>query len=190
MVQEDLLMKKQPDFIDNIDGNTLASALKEFLKSETEDNYLINENTLDIFEARIATAYFSPGGFSRIAGLIKKIPKVKLLLGSDPYKGNEKWQRKLGESEASFLSRKLNDEGNNIIANANESKSELVLRLMSASLIELRGVEALQMMNCGGKTLWGDYVMDIINENEEVDEFKKEIEQQKKNKCYSGQNKP
>ena len=61
-------MKKQPDFIDNIDGNTLASALKEFLKSETEDNYLINENTLDIFEARIATAYFSPGGFSRIAG--------------------------------------------------------------------------------------------------------------------------
>ena len=38
MVQEDLLMKKQPDFIDNIDGNTLASALKEFLKSETEDN--------------------------------------------------------------------------------------------------------------------------------------------------------
>ena len=102
-------MKKQPDFIDNIDGNTLASALKEFLKSETEDNYLINENTLDIFEARIATAYFSPGGFSRIAGLIKKIPKVKLLLGSDPYKGNEKWQRKLGESEASFLSRKLNE---------------------------------------------------------------------------------
>eukprot|EP00943_MAST-04B_sp_MAST-4B-sp1_P006442 g6442.t1 len=79
-----------------------------------------------------------------------------------------------------LLSRKLNDEGNNIIANANESKSELVLRLMSASLIELRGVEALQMMNCGGKTLWGDYVMDIINENEEVDEFKKEIEQQKK----------
>ena len=43
----------------------------------------------------------------------------------------------------------------NSIANVNESKPDLVLRLMSTSLIELRGIEALEAMNCGGRELWG-----------------------------------
>jgi hypothetical protein len=47
-----------------------------------------------------------------------------------------------------LLSRSLASQ-NDPMANLNESKADLIVRLMSASLIELRGTEALDMMNCG-----------------------------------------
>ena len=62
---------------------------------------------------------------------------------------------------------KLLQESGNSIANANESKPDLVLRLMSASLIELRGIEALEAMNCGGKELWGE---DMLKRKQELSE--------------------
>ena len=38
------------------------------------------EPSTQVDEARIATAYFSPSGFGRIAPAIKDIPSIRLLL--------------------------------------------------------------------------------------------------------------
>ena len=82
-------MQNKPDFIDNLDGNSMAKALKEVLEnlsSKPVSNIDI-ENKID--EVRIATAYFSPEGFSRISSMIKNIPSIKLMLGSDPIADND-----------------------------------------------------------------------------------------------------
>ena len=102
-------MKNNPDFIDNLDGNSMANALKEVLEnlsSKPVSNIDI-ENKID--EVRIATAYFSPEGFSRISSMIKNIPSIKLMLGSDPIADNERWQKKLNESEKKFFKRKFKE---------------------------------------------------------------------------------
>ena len=73
-------MKNNPDFIDNLDGNSMANALKEVLEnlsSKPVSNIDI-ENKID--EVRIATAYFSPEEFSSISSMIKNIPSIKLML--------------------------------------------------------------------------------------------------------------
>ena len=100
-------MKNQPDFIDNIDGNSLSSALREILNTEKNETSVISEISDSVNEARIATAYFSPEGFSRIAAAIKNIPSIKLMLGSDPIADHERWQRNIDESEQRFLGRKF-----------------------------------------------------------------------------------
>ena len=79
-------MTERPNFIDNIEGNTLSKALKNLLDGdETQLNFLSFKK---IDQARIATAYFSPVGFSSIAKSISPIPSIKLLLGSDPIADN------------------------------------------------------------------------------------------------------
>ena len=100
-------MNNQPDFIDNIDGNSLSRALKEILEAEKNETSVISGISNSIDEARIATAYFSPEGFSRIAAAIKNISSIKLMLGSDPIADHERWQRNIDESEQRFLSRKF-----------------------------------------------------------------------------------
>ena len=57
-------MKNNPDFIDNLNGNSMANALKAVLENLSGNSiYKIDiENKID--EIRIATAYFSPEGFS------------------------------------------------------------------------------------------------------------------------------
>ena len=83
------MKNNNPDFIDNINGNTLQNAIKEILSSTGENEIAQLNNG----ELRIATAYFSPSGFSRISSLIKNIGSIRLLLGSDPLGENEKWQK-------------------------------------------------------------------------------------------------
>ena len=85
------MKNNNPDFIDNINGNTLQNAIKEILSSTGENEIAQLNNG----ELRIAKAYFSPSGFSRISSLIKNIGSIRLLLGSDPLGENEKWQKKL-----------------------------------------------------------------------------------------------
>ena len=100
-------MTEKPDFIDNIEGNTLSKALKNLLNGD--ENQLDSFQIINIEQARIATAYFSPSGFSNIAKAISHIPSVKLLLGSDPIADNARWQKKLEESESFFFERKLKE---------------------------------------------------------------------------------
>ena len=93
-------MSDKPNFIDNIDGNTLTRALRKLIKQNQESINSLSEN--DFHEVRIATAYFSPSGFSNISKVLSDISSVKLLLGSDPIADNARWQRKLDESEDTF----------------------------------------------------------------------------------------
>ncbi|MDA0320387.1 MAG: helicase-related protein [Proteobacteria bacterium] len=102
-------MTNKPDFIDNRDGNTLSTALRQLLGAGSQEATIVTDPTARVDEARIATAYFSPEGFSRIAPAITPIPSIKLLLGTEPIANNLRWQRKLDESEQRFLDRKLQE---------------------------------------------------------------------------------
>ena len=77
-------MENKPDFIDNLDGNSMTNALRKVLENISVEGVSINKINDQIDEIRIATAYFSPEGFSRISSMIKNIPSIKLMLGSDP----------------------------------------------------------------------------------------------------------
>ena len=102
-------MTDRPDLIDNLDGNTLTAALRLLLGKKAGDATIVSETSSQAEEARIATAYFSPEGFARIAAVIAPIPSIKLLLGSDPIADNIRWQRKLDETEQRFNTRKLRE---------------------------------------------------------------------------------
>ena len=102
-------MENKPDFIDNLDGNSMTKALKKVLENKLKDGVSFNKINDQVDEIRIATAYFSPEGFSRISSMIKDIPSIKLMLGSDPIADNERWQKKLNESENRFFKRKFQD---------------------------------------------------------------------------------
>ena len=107
-------MKNNPDFIDNLNGNSMANALKAVLEN-LSSNPISNidiENKID--EIRIATAYFSPEGFSRISSMIKDIPSIKLMLGSDPIADSERWEKKLNESENNEENIKKSNEAKDI----------------------------------------------------------------------------
>jgi hypothetical protein len=60
-------MSDKPYFIDNLDGNTMATALRQLLSANTDEATVVAEPSAQVDEARIATAYFSPSGFGRIA---------------------------------------------------------------------------------------------------------------------------
>ena len=62
-------MESKPDFIDNLDGNSMAKALRTVLENISEEGESINKINDQVDEIRIATAYFSPEGFSRISSL-------------------------------------------------------------------------------------------------------------------------
>ena len=67
------MIKNNIDFIDNLDGNTLTAALRLLLGANSDDSAILVEETVQVDEARIATAYFSPEGFARIATAIAPV---------------------------------------------------------------------------------------------------------------------
>ena len=103
------MVKNNIDLIDNLDGNTLTAALRLLLGANSDNSVVLAEEAVQIDEARIATAYFSPAGFGRISTAIAHIRSIKLLLGSDPIADNVRWQRKLDETEGRFTTRKLRE---------------------------------------------------------------------------------
>lgn len=74
-------MNREPVFVDNRNGNTLAGALVNTLKEHDSGQEYPG---LPIEELRIATAFFSPAGFFHIADHLDGISDVRLLLGADP----------------------------------------------------------------------------------------------------------
>lgn len=102
-------MTEKPDFIDNLDGNTMVKALRQLLVADGGGAAVVVAPSTPVDEARIATAYFSPDGFARIATFIQDIPSIRLMLGSDPIADNIRWQRKLDEPESRFVARKLRE---------------------------------------------------------------------------------
>lgn len=97
-------MSVPPEFIDNLDGNTLADALRVLLGDHDEE-------TADDAPAsvRIATAYFNPGGFAQIADHLSPVPTVRLLLGADPASGPKAGRRNLNETATDFEARRVRD---------------------------------------------------------------------------------
>lgn len=90
-----LEMNKEPVFIDNRDGNTLAQALVKTLKeSDQEQEHQVSPPD----ELCIATAFFSPAGFFHIADHLASISDVRLLLGADPSSLPIPDQKRLDES--------------------------------------------------------------------------------------------
>ena len=112
-------MSNKPDFIDNLDGNTMASALRELLGAGSDDIAIVTQEAM-VDEARIATAYFSPSGFGRIAQAIKNISSIRLMLGTDPISDIELWQKQVGQTESRFIAQKLRE---------NLEKQEVSLRI-------------------------------------------------------------
>jgi hypothetical protein len=95
----------KPDFIDNRNGNTLAQALGEALGAAAAGG--LGEPADPPDEVRIATAYFSPTGFARIADHLEPVPSVQLLLGADLAAGAPDERRRLDETEAMFERRRM-----------------------------------------------------------------------------------
>ncbi|MBX3214349.1 MAG: hypothetical protein KF850_20105 [Labilithrix sp.] len=67
----------KPEFVDNLDGNTLAAALRAYLD---ELHAKLKEPTT----LRIASGYFNPEGFATIADRLARLKEVRLLLGAEP----------------------------------------------------------------------------------------------------------
>ena len=95
----------KPDFIDNLNGNTMASALKDVLGVDAK--CVDGSPGAPPDEVRIATAYFSLSGFGRIADHLESIPTVRLLLGTDMNMGAYGARLRLGESQDEFEKRRL-----------------------------------------------------------------------------------
>ena len=99
----------KPNFIDNLNGNTMVAAIRRVLGAES-DAAVVAEPTAKVEMARIATAYFSPGGFARIATAITAVPSVRLLLGTSPIRGDTaRWKKPLGVSKERFTQDKLRE---------------------------------------------------------------------------------
>ncbi|MYI07438.1 MAG: helicase, partial [Gemmatimonadetes bacterium] len=92
-----------PEFVDNLDGNTLERALREHL-----DHLL---GTLrDPPSVSIATGYFNPGGFGRLFDVLRQAAEVRLLLGAEPVPAARLPERRLGEPRGERYEKKLADE--------------------------------------------------------------------------------
>ena len=97
---------KKPDLIDNRNGNTLAHALGNALSGGTVGGDL-SELTNSPDEVRIATGFFSPTGFARVADFLQPIPMVQLMIGVDLAAGRPEQSRRLDETETMFEKRRM-----------------------------------------------------------------------------------
>lgn len=66
-----------PEFVDNQNGNTLAAALDTRLRH-------LGATLKQPVDVAIATGYFNPEGFGRVADALRLAGKVRLLLGAEP----------------------------------------------------------------------------------------------------------
>ena len=98
-------MTREPAFIDNREGNTLARALGEVLGVAAGPE--TDETSEPPGQVRIATAFFSPTGFAHIADRLAPVPEVRLLLGADLAAGVPIDRKRLDETRARFERRRI-----------------------------------------------------------------------------------
>jgi hypothetical protein len=72
-----------PEFIDNLDGNTLVAALARVLTGISVDGGL-SEAASKPGRLDIASAFFSPSGFASIADSLKEVERIRLIIGAEP----------------------------------------------------------------------------------------------------------
>ena len=74
-----------PEFIDNRDGNTLAAAIGDILENGIlKENGALGERGSVPGQLDIATAYFSPAGFTAISAKLGGLEKLRLIIGAEP----------------------------------------------------------------------------------------------------------
>lgn len=135
---------RKPEFVDNRDGNTLVEALRQHL--DDLDYALV----LPV-ELSIATGYFNPGGFALIAKQLERLPKVRLLLGAEPYVPPRTVKCKPGEQAvdawwASQLKRALKDNEEGILGDrdlipflpSEEKNIQRLLEWLDTDRVEVR----------------------------------------------------
>ncbi|MGE0502050.1 MAG: SNF2-related protein, partial [Rhizobiaceae bacterium] len=99
-----------PEFIDNLDGNTLAAAIERVLKSGVvERDGSLGEPPIPPGRLDIASAFFSPAGFGEIAAALNGIEKVRLMIGAEPLSEAMPPRRPLEESPLQFERRLLRE---------------------------------------------------------------------------------
>ncbi len=80
-------MPDRPQFIDNRSGNTLSSAITEYL--EDLSGHLADDPDLDI-----VTGYFNPRGYFSVDDGLEEVGHVRILLGAEPaQEGIERWRQ-------------------------------------------------------------------------------------------------
>ena len=98
-------MTDRPEFIDNQNGNTLAQAIRAMLGTSTGG--VATEAPDPASVVRIATAFFSPDGFAKIADHLRPISSVRLLLGAELAGKPQNNRKRLGESNEHFERRRM-----------------------------------------------------------------------------------
>lgn len=93
----------QPEFIDNRAGNTLDAALNARLRH-------LATTLREPVRLAIATGYFNPEGFARLADALAGTDSVRLMLGAEPVPPPARPARRLGEPRGERFERKLTDD--------------------------------------------------------------------------------
>ena len=95
-----------PEFIDNLDGNTLAAAVAKVMRDGISqggsDERVDPPGRLDI-----ASAFFSPAGFAQIADELGDVERIRLMIGAEPPSEARPPRRSLDEAPAQFERRLL-----------------------------------------------------------------------------------
>ena len=94
------LIPHQPEFIDNRAGNTMDAAL--LARIEHLARTLAQPPDVDI-----ATGYFNPEGFIRVAAALERARHVRLLLGAEPVPPPARAERHLGDPRGARFEAKL-----------------------------------------------------------------------------------
>ncbi len=97
-----------PEFIDNLDGNTLAAAIARILAGGITEGGMAEAGTRPS-QLDIASAFFSPAGFSEIADHLDGVEHVRLMIGAEPPLESQPPRRRLDETQAQFERRLLHD---------------------------------------------------------------------------------
>ncbi len=97
-------MTEGPVFIDNRDGNTLVRALEQVIPANGSQTAKEQRAAL----ISIATAYFSPAGFARIADRLAEVRETRLLLGADIAAGDLA-HKQLHETPSAYEHRRLSE---------------------------------------------------------------------------------
>ena len=124
-----------PAFIDNRDGNTLASALSTVL-GMPDPRSAAGDGTPD--QVRIATAFFSPTGFGLIADHLARIPDVRLLLGADLAMSTPECCKRLDETPDGFERRRISEGLKGMTRGLERERDQLPFnRTTGAALVKL-----------------------------------------------------
>ena len=90
-----------PVLIDNIEDNTLSSAIKSVLKEQSQVS--------KYNEVCVATAFFTSAGFFQVADELINIASVRLMIGAEFFAKNIFSSKPIGETEKQFKNKQLQD---------------------------------------------------------------------------------